>query len=371
MRGGLHLSDSGADLSESDALCQTDWEQYWARNGERLIWESWIAKYGEYINPDYFLKQGSETDDFEQTEVSVPDISSHAKLDSINDELYSNNSETPIKFSVYDSKHPFGEFSDTSTKCGGLSQCDSLVAIHCESQHQSLQEARQTLSPSSTEDLSSDTSNSSDYDQICSQCDSLNSGIANMTGTTDSMTNVTRITVSSLDFNCDTEDSIPSGSIMSSSGESGHDGIALTEADLYWQELWKKHFQEQYEVHYNAFTSGKKLINESIHTTSQPATINCIKEDNMSIEESDIKSIQNPDDTHLNPSHLCDLSNIQSSTSGTQLSECISIDKPLDCDLVSAISINKRREMCHTQINNIEVNTNKSLNKNYSRRQQR
>lgn len=56
----MQLSDSGADLSECGADIQyasssrhEDWERYWSANGERIIWQSWIAKYGEYINPGY------------------------------------------------------------------------------------------------------------------------------------------------------------------------------------------------------------------------------------------------------------------------------------------------------------------------------
>lgn len=51
---GLQSSDSGADLT--DFLrhdLDTDWQQFWSLNGEKLIWESWIAKYSAYINPEY------------------------------------------------------------------------------------------------------------------------------------------------------------------------------------------------------------------------------------------------------------------------------------------------------------------------------
>ncbi|CAH1399591.1 unnamed protein product [Nezara viridula] len=48
-------SDSGADLSETSPQ-DPDWEAYWTKHGERLIWESWIQRYGDYIDPTY-LKQ--------------------------------------------------------------------------------------------------------------------------------------------------------------------------------------------------------------------------------------------------------------------------------------------------------------------------
>lgn len=34
------------------------WETYWTKHGERLIWESWIQRYGDFIDPNY-LKQDS------------------------------------------------------------------------------------------------------------------------------------------------------------------------------------------------------------------------------------------------------------------------------------------------------------------------
>ena len=45
-------SDSGADLSETSPRAP-DWEAYWAKHGERLIWESWIQKYGDFIDQNY------------------------------------------------------------------------------------------------------------------------------------------------------------------------------------------------------------------------------------------------------------------------------------------------------------------------------
>lgn len=49
-REALH-SDSGADLSETSR--DPDWEDYWSKHGESIIWESWIEKYGDYIDPLY------------------------------------------------------------------------------------------------------------------------------------------------------------------------------------------------------------------------------------------------------------------------------------------------------------------------------
>ncbi|XP_014274272.1 trimethylguanosine synthase isoform X2 [Halyomorpha halys] len=52
-------SDSGADLSETSPQ-DPDWEAYWTIHGERLIWESWIQRYGDYIDPNYIKQDSSQ-----------------------------------------------------------------------------------------------------------------------------------------------------------------------------------------------------------------------------------------------------------------------------------------------------------------------
>ncbi|XP_049861120.1 trimethylguanosine synthase-like isoform X1 [Schistocerca gregaria] len=259
-KGGLHLSDSGADLSECDATNQTEWERYWSINGERLIWESWISKYGEYINPDY-LNQVDKFNIEEQPAASegsanaARQLNQHVELPT--EKASTGNRNFPLDASC-------ANLVDTDAvntpQCivddNGKSDIEKTEECNIPDQLQVKDEIEQWSlpSPPTTEETSSDSISSSDYNQrFSNRCESANSGLANMTGTTDSMTNVTRITVSSLDFSCDTEDSVRSGSLFSSSGESASDGQALTEADLYWQELWKQHFQEQYEKHHRAF----------------------------------------------------------------------------------------------------------------------
>lgn len=257
-RGGLHLSDSGADLSECDATNQTEWERYWAINGERLIWESWISKYGEYINPEY-LNQVDKCNTEDQQAVSEESASGERKANQ--------HVESPTEKAHTDRNFPVdASFSNlVATDAVSIPHCtvddntkngDKGEECNIPDQLQVKDEIEQWSlpSPPTTEETSSDSISSSDYNQrFSNRCESANSGLVNMTGTTDSMTNVTRITVSSLDFSCDTEDSVRSGSLFSSSGESASDGQALTEADLYWQELWKQHFQEQYEKHHREF----------------------------------------------------------------------------------------------------------------------
>ncbi|KAK7788575.1 hypothetical protein R5R35_000160 [Gryllus longicercus] len=316
VRGGLHLSDSGADLSEcggdathhgcrhvhSDVIdhsglqdsspslhighhdvyeepqpkdeesyedtVQSNWVTFWANNGERLVWQSWIAKYGEYINPDYLDRQESEVvspksgDNGEGTglegNASTSNVISCMKDDNavscakdcVEDNISEgdNQPESCVVERHFSCVSGCGSAQDSASGSAGKAACSSP-------------DDWQSLTPFSTDESSSD---GSEYHVAGSRCDSMNSSIANMTMTTDSMTNVTRITVSSLDFNCDTEDSVRSGSLLSSEEGSGSSGEAvISEVDLYWQELWKQHFHELYQSQYIAFTSAQFLEAES------------------------------------------------------------------------------------------------------------
>jgi hypothetical protein len=349
-RGGLQLSDSGADLSEcgGDVQCissprHEDWERYWSANGERIIWQSWIAKYGEYINPGYlnnhdgaaalsetnvivpeegplsqikeplldycsksnegecdFLdkqpttfhehesatysysntfqcsfqnsfpddEQGSSknimSSDSLETDVELP---SKNVLDDINDEEIrpdANKTELQGSFELIlppgtktdaegrDEKllmSPTGEPPDTKKD---MLTCNSEIGQA---------DRWSPLSPSTTDDSSGD--GSADGNNVASS-------VANTALTSDSMTNVTKITVSSLDFSCgDTEDSVHSSSVSSLSAGSGSVPCVADEVDQYWQELWKQHFSEQYYAHYNAFLAWEhKGGNEEAEATA-------------------------------------------------------------------------------------------------------
>lgn len=54
----LHLSDSGADLTDSVSNDCT-FKRYWSDNGQRLVYESWILKYSGYIDPEYLQNKQS------------------------------------------------------------------------------------------------------------------------------------------------------------------------------------------------------------------------------------------------------------------------------------------------------------------------
>ncbi|KAK3932388.1 Trimethylguanosine synthase, partial [Frankliniella fusca] len=336
MRGGipavLHGSDSGADLSESGGLSSVardvDWERYWTVNGERLIWESWISKYGSYINPDYLVnldgqQPSSVTEDSNANDGCAPEdqINDQSSINSFqglfpsskkceNEPSYSLQSSTfqPTDPSLLPRRHhSFGQ--DTPRpKCssqntvkseghqappeGDAAQVLESVASSSDfdqTQKRSLDLALASepinlgdgwcpLSPDETEMAHSNNSKTSEDELLLlsghnsNGADSFNGSIAKSTITTDSMTNVTRITMSSFDFSCDMEESARSSSVTSSENVSSHSSYNSSEcdADLYWQQLWKQHFNEQYYAHYNAFVASHKEVHISEYHVNIP-----------------------------------------------------------------------------------------------------
>lgn len=337
-RGGLQLSDSGADLSECGGDNQytssprhEDWERYWSANGERIIWQSWIAKYGEYINPGYLNNHDDSA--LSESNVAVPE---DGPLSQIKDPPLDDSSESKIsKCGFFDKQrtafhgHESASYSYSSTfQCSfqnsfpedeqdlskNIFSSDSLETdvelpsknvlddvndeqLGPETNKTELQGSFELMLPAVTKTdaesrdekllispagetpdtkkdmlmcnsdinpadrwspLSPSTTDSSSGDGSADD-NNVASSVANTALMSDSMTNVTKITVSSLDFSCgDTEDSVHSSSLSSSSAGSGNAPYVADEVDQYWQELWKQHFSEQYYAHYNAFLAWEQ-----------------------------------------------------------------------------------------------------------------
>lgn len=338
-RGGLQLSDSGADLSECGADIQytsssrhEEWERYWSANGERIIWQSWIAKYGEYVNPGYLNNHddnalsdsnGALPEGGMVSQIKDPPLDDSSKR---NTKIRSFFDEQCLPFHGQDSTcHPHSSTFHSSFEnnlpsdeqdlsknirsspnqqtAGELSSKNllddddgfsgprthktelqgsfelmlpAITKTDAESNDENLlispvgetpeTETKQDmlmcnsdthpgdgwspLSPLSTDDSSGD--GSVDDNNVANS-------VAHTALTSDSMTDVTKITVSSLDFSCgDSEDSVNSSSLSSSSAGSGGAAFMTDEADQYWQELWKQHFNEQYYAHYNAFLAWEQ-----------------------------------------------------------------------------------------------------------------
>lgn len=265
----LQPSDSGADLTYQDChsdytnndklekmdqdfpaqtladsienyLSDDTWEKFWSINGERIIWASWIDKYSDYINPAY-LGENQELvldDNNIPKQHSADQIYSEENIDSGQKQEDIDDSMRERKFS-YDSKvNPYkkSQKSQQATDKTGMENKDDTW----------LPLARKR--------------SCSEHDRILSP--------RTIAGT-DSMTNVTKITLSSYDVTSShvTSESSPTDDYSMSSSTSDDQSNDQTrianidenldqaiseelDTEQYWQLLWKKHFGEQYALHY-------------------------------------------------------------------------------------------------------------------------
>ncbi|XP_075978713.1 trimethylguanosine synthase 1 [Anticarsia gemmatalis] len=321
----LQPSDSGADLTYQDYHSdthdkiermdqdfgnteinenydsETTWEKFWAVNGERLIWASWIKKYSDYINPAYL----GENNDLIMDENNIP------KQHSV-DQIYRKQSDSSPKagddemrerkFS-YDSKvNPYKKTStnpnqNQQEKIDRINELNKDEAWLPIGRRRSCSEQERILSPRT------------------------------LAGT-DSMTNVTKLTLSSYDVTSShvTSDSTPTDdySVSSSSSDDPSndqtrianiddkydnlDQIPSEELDTeqYWQFLWKKHFGEQYALHlanytaqHNQIGDGTPEINIEIipdqtgKVEDKPLDIECENSEGNSQEMPTVIEIQN------------------------------------------------------------------------------
>lgn len=193
------------------------WEKYWSVNCERLIWSSWIKKYSDYISPEYQSLSPElmkETPNVEQKPLIVD-----------------TNSSTEIIVSTCSPGKPNNEPNASDANLNEM--MDSLALP---------------------------------------RCDSVSSSIPLTIGTTDSMTNVTQITMSSYGF-CSSRISSSDNSQLSESTPSslsapfGFDEDEETKIEMMneedsserqWQTLWQQHYQEQYNKNYDEFIFARK-----------------------------------------------------------------------------------------------------------------
>lgn len=257
---GLHSSDSGTDLTEYKHDYDNAWQKYWSLHGETIIWKSWIAKYSAYINPDY-LDYGSQCSDqgapssessntnkerikslrFCFDEKDIEQVNADSNLETIDERfILSDNSSS--------------EKQEISCKnrmlIRNLSGSDSYDKLHTE-----ISEGWNPLSPASVE-----------YEAeaerlLSSRCGSHASSSHR---TVDSMTNVTRMTVSSFDFSQSSDSFSSVSSVQTSSNSSTSEEIEDADFEQQWNVLWKKHYEEEYLQNYNKFMCShtEGLINQ-------------------------------------------------------------------------------------------------------------
>ncbi|XP_053680017.1 trimethylguanosine synthase [Anopheles nili] len=238
------------------------WEAYWNKHGEAIIWASWIEKYSDYINPEY-LDSGEQG---QATGTNTPHDKSEA---------------TPGTATEVDKDFSFD--NDAITATASMEIVVSACSPHPYTKS-TYQASNWPLPFSSGGDdflWNTHRSGSCENEALLSpRCDSVTSSIPLTIGTTDSMTNVTRMTISSYDF-CSSKVSSESSNLsecLSSevSNESSNssdmleteylvgvdrtgeapvpqDEEAAMDGEQYWQILWQQHFQELYAKQYHHF----------------------------------------------------------------------------------------------------------------------
>lgn len=239
--------------STEDYLSMDTWEKFWAINGERLIWASWIKKYSDYINPD-FLDENKQILMDENNIPKKQHSSDHIfnTIEQTKQQQPTENYMRERKFS-YDSKvNPYkkrwSNQNSTEKSDKNIEKCNKDDVFIPIGRRRSCSEHDRMLSPRT------------------------------LAGT-DSMTNVTKITLSSYDMSSGhvTSESSPTDDYSvtsSSSDDPSNDQTRIVnvnenvvqppseeqDTDEYWQFLWKKHFGEQYALHYANFVANQNQL---------------------------------------------------------------------------------------------------------------
>ncbi|XP_076545488.1 trimethylguanosine synthase 1 [Osmia lignaria lignaria] len=273
--------------SKTKSVMNMAWDRYWSDNGEHLIWTSWIAKYADYINPEYLqhnahlvnderLVMNERVERFSEQNTCFPNQAHiNCELDRSNFEgIFSKNNFTgDAEMKAKDTCNVNFSFDDINKQ-----EVNDMDAEENRIKLLNLENSPETgdgwnpLSPFSLEESYNQQSNAED-ERLLTRCDSINESIAKTNATSDSMTNVTKMTLTS--SSCDSI-SIHSSSFISSVTSSIESNITSTSSDQdneyisedndrYWQHLWKENFQIEYQKHYELFMEWYKREQSEIN----------------------------------------------------------------------------------------------------------
>ncbi|XP_011334640.1 trimethylguanosine synthase isoform X1 [Ooceraea biroi] len=268
------------------------WEKFWAKNGEKLIWASWIEKYADYINPDYFQNDARTAKDEKSQDAEINEVATekyferntrfasetcenlrcelvHSNFAGFFDQSNSMANDGELKPAPISSLNTNFSFEDTNRQEINDKEADEnrkkIVNLEISPEDGN---GWNPLSPFSTEENYEQPSNAED-ERLLTRCDSINGSVAKTNATSDSMTNVTKMTLTS--SSCDSN-SVHSSNLMTSVTSSIESSITssssdqeneflMEDNDKYWQHLWRENFQMQYQKHYELFVANYKREN--------------------------------------------------------------------------------------------------------------
>ncbi|XP_070490188.1 trimethylguanosine synthase [Chironomus tepperi] len=296
-----------------DEAHQNDWEKYWAKNGERLIWQTWIEKYIDYINPEYLDKNNmqfyenttsADTNKLNDTGSSEQVFTFDAKdIGKFNHDDDDNNVVPDSSMEIVISPPAKQTTEDLIVQGWNQLSPDSITkqedyhnyshSRHYQHHHHRHNNHQHNVSFHEIDNL------------LSPRCESINSSIPLTLGTfTDSMTNVTRMTCSSYGFGSShvTSESTPTSSeeeeesnTISSFSDSEESDNQMTtrvanecerllmehktehehippaaedkDSEEYWQMKWQQHVQEMYVRHYNEFMEAHRIISDEMSSS--------------------------------------------------------------------------------------------------------
>jgi len=313
--------DNSYSIYESNkSAVDIAWEKFWAKNGEQLIWASWIQKYADYINPDYFQNNTHAARDEKSQDRDINEVATEKYfeqnthfLSETYENVHSNfaglfdkcNDSNELKSAPTSSLNTNFSFEDTTRQEVYDKETDKdddkdngkdenrkkIVNLKISEDNNGWNSS----SPFSIEENYERQSNAED-ERLLTRCDVTNNSTTKTNAISDSMTNVTKMTLTNSSSNDSNSvhlsnpmNSITSSieSSITSSNSDQENGFPTEDSDKYWQLLWRENFQIEYQKHYELFvTSYKKEHN--IEYDESYSSLNESGEDSVIIKQNEV-----------------------------------------------------------------------------------
>lgn len=290
-----------ADYSSKKSAVDIAWDKFWAKHGEQLIWASWIEKYADYINPDYFQNNARTTEDEKSQDAEINEVAIeryfeqntcfpsqahkncelvHSNFAGIFNKSYSSDSELkPAAISSSNTSFSFEQASRQEVNDKDADENRKKILNFEVSPEEG--DGWNPLSPLSIEENYNHPSNAED-ERLLMRCDSVNGSVTKTNATSDSMTNVTKMTLTS--SSCDSN-SVHSSSLvtsvtssiessMTSTSSDQENEFSVEDNDKYWQHLWKENFETQYKRQYELFIANYEKEHNVDHNQLYFNTLN-------------------------------------------------------------------------------------------------
>jgi len=266
------------------------WENFWTNNGALLISTSWVIKYVDYINPTYLYnnmtrdEKSQDADEVatENSEYMRSKTNENCKLERSN--FLDKCSSSELKSAPTSSLNTNFSYEDMTRQEADDKEADEnkkkIVDLKTLSEDNN---DWNPLSPFSTEESYEQQSNAEDEKLL--RCDSTNNSTAKTNAISDSMTNVTKMSLTS--SNCDSNSVHSSNPINSvtSSTKSNITDESLNQQK--WNELWIEHLRVEYQKQYKLFVIKYKKEHDMKYDESY-SNLNESGEDSIVIRQDEV-----------------------------------------------------------------------------------